>query len=55
MPKALKMEFSDKYVSRSANAVKPDLTKTELSDDTFAIGELLDQIRVQLFRGNRNG
>ena len=42
------MSFKDKYKTKD----DPNPDKKVLSDDAFAIGELLDEISLQLFRGN---
>ena len=49
------MAFKDKYCSTADKDKLENKDKTVISTDTFAIGELLDSIRVELFRGNRHG
>jgi len=49
------MEFALKYISTSDKQADPKSKKKVISDDAFAVGELLDQIRIQLFRSNRHG
>lgn len=49
-----KMEFTDKYISTSDKLLDAKSTKTVISDDSFAIGELLEKIMIQLSRG-KNG
>ena len=48
-------DFEKRYISTSENTETPDATKIVLSDDAYAIGELLEKIFIQLVRGNRNG
>lgn len=50
-----KTDFEKRYISSSANSAAPDDSKTVLTDDAYAIGEQLEKIFIQLFRGNRNG
>ena len=38
------MEFKEKYISFTENSVKPDPKKITLSDDAYAISELLDAL-----------
>lgn len=38
------MEFSEKYISVTQNAEKPDPTKIEISNDAYAIGEEIDKL-----------
>ena len=48
-------EFTDKYISTADKLLDAKSEKIVLSDDTFAVGKLLDEIRIQLFRGARRG
>lgn len=48
-------EFTDKYISEADKLVDDKSEKIVLSNDAFVIGELLEQIKIQLFRGSRNG
>lgn len=48
-------EFNDTYISTSDKLIDDKSEKKVLSDDAYAIGDLLDKIRIQLFRGNRHG
>lgn len=47
------MSFKQKYISMSESKVHPDPKKVIISDDAFAIADLLDQIRIKL--NNKNG
>ena len=47
------MAFKDKYQSKSDSQTNPDPKKKVISDDSFAIGEVLDEIMVQIFRMSR--
>jgi len=38
------MNFTDKYISQTEMAEKPDLKKIVITDDAFAIGELLQEL-----------
>ena len=38
------MEFADKYISETANAEKPDAKKVLVSNDAFAIGDMIDKL-----------
>ena len=49
------MAFKDTHCSAKHKDKPENKDKTVLSDDAFAIGDLLDQIRSELFRGNRYG
>lgn len=42
------MQFKDKYISTTENAEKPDAKKTILSDDAYAIGELIEILTNKL-------
>lgn len=42
------MEFNEKYLSASESAKKPDANKVVISDDNYAICELLNKIFMQL-------
>ena len=35
------MDFTDKYISASDNTIKPNLIKVEISNEAFAIGEMI--------------
>jgi len=49
------MEFTNKYCRTSDMSKPENKGKTALSDDAFAIGEMLDEIRIQMFRAARHG
>ena len=49
------MEFKERYISEADKLLDNKSTKIVLSNDAFAIGELLDSIKKELFRSNRNG
>jgi len=36
------MKFQEKYISKQENDLFPDPKRITISDDTFALGELLD-------------
>lgn len=38
------MKFSDKYISEKENAENPDIKKIILSNDAYAIGEMIDEL-----------
>jgi hypothetical protein len=38
------MEFTEKYISAKENSLKPDPKKVLISDDAFAIGEVIDSL-----------
>lgn len=44
------MKFEDKYISRTENALQPDPKKIELSDDAFALGEAIHELKEELDR-----
>ena len=43
------MEFQDTYTSTSDQALPQNKDKKIISDDAFAIGELLDKILTKIF------
>jgi len=47
--------FSEKYISVTDKAIDAKSTKTVLSDDAYAIGEMLEKVSMQLFRVARHG
>ena len=49
------MEFALKYISASDKQADPKSKKKVISDDAFAIGELLERIHIELFRSNNHG
>lgn len=49
------MAFKDKYCSVADKDLPENKDKTVVSADTFAIGEVLDKIANELFRGARHG
>jgi len=49
------MEFKNRYCSTSDKDKPENKEKKALSDDAFAIGEMLDEIRIQMFRAARHG
>jgi len=38
------MEFGEKYISAAENIAKPDKEKIALSNDAFAIGEIIAEL-----------
>ena len=42
------MEFADKYISEKENADKPDLTKVLISNDAYAVSEMIDKLIKQM-------
>lgn len=42
------MDFADKYISERENLEKPDAKKLVLSNDAYALGEILHQLSGQL-------
>lgn len=44
------MAFSEKYISKSDNTAHPDPKKKEISDDAFAVGEIIEEISMQIAR-----
>ena len=48
-------EFEQKYISTTDKAIYAESTKVVLSDDAFAIGLLLEGIKLQIFRGVKRG
>jgi len=44
------MDFSNKYISKTDKITNPTSKKIELSDDAFAIGEILNEICFRLMR-----
>ncbi len=38
------MNFKDKYISEKENAEKKDVKKVLLSNDAFAIGEMIEEL-----------
>lgn len=44
------MNFSEKYISKSDKINNPTSKKKEISDDAFAVGEMLDEICFRLSR-----
>ena len=48
------VSFKDKYISTTGRALDPTSKKIELSDDAYAIGELLVEIAFRL-RRMKNG
>lgn len=42
------MELTDKYISEKDNALKPDLTKTAITNDAFAICEFINHLIKQI-------
>ena len=49
------MEFALKYISASDKQADPKSKKKVISDDAFAIGEMLEKIQIELFRSNNHG
>ena len=47
------MEFKDKYCPTSEKDKLGNKDKKILSEEAYAMSELLDQIRIQLFRGSK--
>jgi hypothetical protein len=47
------MAFKEKYISKSDAQANPGHGKKEISDDAFALGEVLDEIMIQIFRSSR--
>ena len=47
------MEFKDKYTSTSEKDKEENKDKKALSEEGYAMCELLDQIRIQLFRSTK--
>ncbi len=44
------MNFRDKYISTSQNTRVPDATKDQISNEAYAVGELLEEIKRILER-----
>ena len=44
------MEFSEKYISTSAKLLDDKSTKIVISDDAYAIGEMLKEVAFRLSR-----
>lgn len=42
------MKFEDKYISCAEAAVNPDPKKTEISNESYAIGEMLEKLISKL-------
>ena len=38
------MEFTDKYISEKENTEKPDVKKVLISNDAFALGDIIQQL-----------
>jgi len=38
------MKFQEKYISKKENTAKPDLSRTEISNEAFAIGEIIQAL-----------
>jgi len=49
------MNFKEKYISAAEKLIDKESKKIELSNDAYAIGEMLEQVMIQLFRGNKHG
>ena len=47
------MKFEDKYISTDENTKKADTSKITLSDDAYALGELLQVLINQIERTGR--
>ena len=48
-------DFEKKYSNTKAKDEEKNKDKTVLTDDGYALGKLLEDIKVQLFRGNKHG
>ena len=42
------MEFTDKYISSQENIEKPDAKKTCISNDAYAIGEIIQELLKEI-------
>jgi len=47
------MEFKDKYISNKENSVKPDAKKMVLSDDAYAISEMINVLIQRIEKARR--
>lgn len=42
------MDFEEKYIAISEETVKPDETKITISDEAYAIGEMIQKLIMRL-------
>ena len=42
------MTFQDKYISEAENAITPNIKKIEISNESYAICEMLDELIYKL-------
>lgn len=53
--KSEETDFEKKYIAKINDPPNHQSGKIVISDEAYALGELLEKIFIQLFRGNRNG